>query len=1015
MKPGSIEFLTTIEYLYENIYKLLKAFQEASTMTGNDTITVSLRDKDGSYKEVSVNSFQKLESEIKRISDSFNALTNEMGGSSVIMEPSGSFSKYFKDSLYYKDFSATPAEECIVSYDSVVNELIHPIVSIPINITSDKNHIPTNNILVTAFNINDGWADIEDNITFSDFNNLVKDGLVTYDYKFTKELPLIRSQMTTKSKFIISNISRVNTHEFNLTLDTLIYESITKGNISLNIGDVLTDSLNSTIIVNKITGNIINVTTSSENISPMVSGNDQFISVLNTPSYIPSVRVPVKPLQKLLLFISFISNNEVSYPSNSIKVDTENSVLTHEGRQYTIDEFFSKYVINLNDYLMSIVEENTIPYSLGIKPDKPKLLADNFKVVQINKHVTSAKTIEEINQLNAKKQSVQNEIDYKDKQIDDLKVKLETTTFKTISEKNQIISKIDTLQNDIIKLNANILTISRNIDNNALNNSLKNIKPKYRILGFWEIQSAIMNSVTGVQNVIKYDVQYRYLNRSSDDVLTTTFNMIDKGEKVSVTFSPWNNLETTSLNKVRQDGSIVWETQSNSSSDDVNINQCLISISENESVEVRVRAVSEAGYPISPLKSDWSEILRVDFPEDLKANNINSIVSKNDIDLANSEFTKILQSKGLLNHIVGQINEGDKTYHHPASTITSGQFTPELKNIPLDECISSMLAEINSLKSQFNNSLKVTLKDFDGNDFNISNGEIIDLFGGFYSDEYKNVGDIIRKTAYIHIKNDNNVPVEIKSLKPGLETPDYGILLDDLYKNVPVMNQLTGDLMQQTKQIIYFRNCDMSMQHNNTAFQLYVKDTTTYPNWVNNINESVTDELKNVVGYKNGQNVKGQLIQSINNNDYALFSSTYEPTQADFDRISRLNSVLKSSKQNQITDNVYDLLNLGFDTNDIYAVGKYTCGAFFYPVFKNINNYLVKGNESNASLMIDSKKEIIIPIVFEYRMIDALGNIDGVYQEDGKDIKYVKYIGIDLLINNNKFYFDVRVTSRFKM
>ena len=122
--------------------------------------------------------------------------------------------------------------------------------------------------------------------------------------------------------------------------------------------------------------------------------------------------------------------------------------------------------------------------------------------------------------------------------------------------------------------------------------------------------------------------------------------MINNGKEISVTYSAWNPLESRTLKKVENsDGTLTWEIPILDSVDDININQVSIPIIEGESIEIKVKPITEAGYPISSKTTDWSEILRVDFPNDLIESNLSTIVSKNESDLKVSEFNNILKTK----------------------------------------------------------------------------------------------------------------------------------------------------------------------------------------------------------------------------------------------------------------------------------------------------------------------------------------------------------------------------------
>ena len=81
----------------------------------------------------------------------------------------------------------------------------------------------------------------------------------------------------------------------------------------------------------------------------------------------------------------------------------------------------------------------------------------------------------------------------------------------------------------------------------------------------------------------------------------------------------------------------------------------------------------------------------------------------------------------------------------------------------------------------------------------------------------------------------------------------------------------------------------------------------------------------------------------------------------------------------------------------------------------NIDNIKVIGNSTVSTLIIPKDTEILIPIVYEYRMTDRLGAINGDTNLTINDeIIYSKKIGIDIMINNELFNFDINVTSKLK-
>jgi hypothetical protein len=89
---------------------------------------------------------------------------------------------------------------------------------------------------------------------------------------------------------------------------------------------------------------------------------------------------------------------------------------------------------------------------------------------------------------------------------------------------------------------------------------------------------------------------------------------------------------------------------------------------------MRIKSISEVGWPESPTESDWSEILTVEFPDDL-----NNVLNESDFILksATSEDLKIkmnqeLSSKGLDDHLSDTIVVNNLTFHHDSNKILSG-------------------------------------------------------------------------------------------------------------------------------------------------------------------------------------------------------------------------------------------------------------------------------------------------------------------------------------------------------
>ena len=130
-----------------------------------------------------------------------------------------------------------------------------------------------------------------------------------------------------------------------------------------------------------------------------------------------------------------------------------------------------------------------------------------------------------------------------------------------------------------------------------------------------------------------------------------------------------------------------------------------------------------------------------------------------------------------------------------------------------------------------------------------------------------------------------------------------------------------------------------------------------------------------------------------------------------FKRLAKHTNFKKSPIFQQSYSNNEDVL--GYDDIDFYAIGGNSCGAYLYPIIPNLTNISVVGNSTISTLVLQKDTEILIPVVFEYRMMDRLGNVDGIHGKSiTDDLEYKKKIGIDILINNQVFQFDVECSAK---
>jgi hypothetical protein len=119
------------------------------------------------------------------------------------------------------------------------------------------------------------------------------------------------------------------------------------------------------------------------------------------------------------------------------------------------------------------------------------------------------------------------------------------------------------------------------------------------------------------------------------------------------------------------------------------------------------------------------------------------------------------------------------------------------------------------------------------------------------------------------------------------------------------------------------------------------------------------------------------------------------------------------------TNNTHFPIKLGFKPSDEWLIGKYTCGSYLYMFPNAIEDIAVEGNHPDLStkkVQTGDTNAINIPVLFQYRCSDKLGNVGGYRtNENLLNIKYQKKIGIDIFVKEDSpFSFDIDVSVQYK-
>lgn len=162
---------------------------------------------------------------------------------------------------------------------------------------------------------------------------------------------------------------------------------------------------------------------------------------------------------------------------------------------------------------------------------------------------------------------------------------------------------------------------------------------------------------------------YRYLHTDETGMELSKFNYTDSsnGTTESGTFTDWNLSVSSFLEKKYDEETDSYEwSQERIDGTNVVINQIDIPIRSGEKVEIKVRSISEAGYPYNPLKSDWSDSVIISFPDNLTTDDsVTTILNSVKDDMVSVTLQQTMSAAGVYTHI----SDSNTTYKHSSDKI----------------------------------------------------------------------------------------------------------------------------------------------------------------------------------------------------------------------------------------------------------------------------------------------------------------------------------------------------------
>lgn len=357
-------------------------------------------------------------------------------------------------------------------------------------------------------------------------------------------------------------------------------------------------------------------------------------------------------------------SNPVSFYTNTLTFE--------ENPDVDFLSYYNDVVSDFGSVWISMTKEGQKSAYYGIKPNAPVLNDGDFRVVQINTQLEATLDSERYNQITSEIASTKSNISAirttissnKDKVMKETDSGARETIQNAINSDTEKWNNLTTQFSSLVEELNTLLTDSGTI----------NYSPKYHIRGFFNIPEPVYAVNDGIkkvgkQEIIGFEVMYRYLHVDETGSALNTFSYNDSttGIVQTGTFTDWNVMKSSILEKVYNEDtdSYVWKHETADGSQIV-INQIDIPIRNGEKVEFKIRSISEAGYPYSPLKSDWSNSVIVSFPDNLSSSDsVTTILETVKSDMTSVILQETLSAAGIYTHIA----DSNSKYKHNSNNI----------------------------------------------------------------------------------------------------------------------------------------------------------------------------------------------------------------------------------------------------------------------------------------------------------------------------------------------------------
>jgi len=799
------ELIDKFVLLQNNSLSIIQKLNEA-IVSDNEEISFKLYDMNGEENEYNFPSFGFLKESMNRIDNTLKKLMGIGDGESIMQMPDGTFKR-----IVTVDLATEPANilNLVVPsqfgvkpnwfFESFLSPSLHISVDVSKYIPQSGKRILVKRVIVLAdtisqktfFDVNyKGRNDIKLEELYADLNN---NGILYHEDEEVKELPLsILQYEGTFDVIDIKDIRVIDNDGIEKVTRQYFLNKLTYNNNLNKVPDSLSLKIGDTLVVEDTTYQVSSVDASINAITlRRLSGYDTISIGADILRVYSSLFAPKKAdvdisfNERQVVFFKAIeeSNNIISKQwSPGIGIFTNDlKIVTTTGEQ-DLKTFYYNNVMDFSNIIMSMAKEKTIPSIYGEIPDAPFIDDTNFKVVRINEHLFDSKEQEDISKKSADKVKLKSEIQQIESSIESNKQILGNTTFKTEQERTSVKNTINSLIAEKTAKSALYDSLVLDLVGIAKEHNIVVEKPRYHIRGFFEIPDPKFNENTGFQEVIQFEYAYRYLRTDNKPAKAQQLEFRGRGKQTRRgTYSPWEYVKSSIRKRYYDEiaGIYKWQGEEIENPDVVNINQVDIPITKGEKVEIRIKSFSEAGWPINPIESRWSDTVTVTFPDELWVNDPTALA----LEQARNEesfvrFEASLRAKNVDLHLSTSTQTGDRYLAHDANMIASGFFDDSGIILNMYEKIQQLEAELMALRNQIDKKkgiLQVAIVEGEINTIKtfVENGSTVDLFAGYYTDYIdmlppnEKKGAIVTKVYRLVISNTEKAPLELVSQFPG--------------------------------------------------------------------------------------------------------------------------------------------------------------------------------------------------------------------------------------------------------